>query len=163
YAALVTPAGIGINILGKTWYDQYTAGRSVDDQIMLLAANGTYSFLGDGWEKNGVLDRVEIVQGERTIRLHASQIRTLPFLHAANPPELTERALVFLPGSGEFDPTRSFQINLLVIGTGAAGRPSFASFGLLYHVPDTYIETIAAEAAGGGRAEAPKERQTAGP
>jgi NosR/NirI family transcriptional regulator, nitrous oxide reductase regulator len=68
YAALLTPAGIGVNILGKTWYDQYTAGRGVDDQIMLLAANGAYSFLGDGWEKSDVLDRVEIVQGgERSV------------------------------------------------------------------------------------------------
>src|SRR6266852_1816234 len=50
YAALLTPAGIGVNILGKTWYGQYTAGRGVNDQIMLLAANGAYSFLGDGWE-----------------------------------------------------------------------------------------------------------------
>src|SRR5271166_595168 len=88
YAALLTPAGIGVNILGKTWYDQYTAGRSVDDQIMLLASGGAYSFLGDGWEKSEVLDRVEIVQGERTIRLRASQLKTLPFLHADNSPDL---------------------------------------------------------------------------
>jgi NosR/NirI family transcriptional regulator, nitrous oxide reductase regulator len=61
YVALLTPAGIGVNILGKTWYDQYTTGRSADDQIMLLAANGAYSFLGDGWEHGDVLDWVEIV------------------------------------------------------------------------------------------------------
>src|SRR5499427_8763675 len=95
YAALLTPAGIGVNILGKTWYDQYTAGRGVDDQIMLLAANGAYSFLGDDWEHGDVLDRVEIVQGERTIRLPAKLIKTLPFVHAEKPPDLTERALVF--------------------------------------------------------------------
>jgi NosR/NirI family transcriptional regulator, nitrous oxide reductase regulator len=46
YAALVTPAGIGINILGETWYAQYTAGRGVNEQMILIAANSTYSFLG---------------------------------------------------------------------------------------------------------------------
>ena len=64
YVALLTPAGIGVNILGKTWYDQYTAGRGVDDQIMLLAANGAYSFLGDGWEHGDVLDRVAALRRE---------------------------------------------------------------------------------------------------
>ena len=97
YVALLTPAGIGVNILGKTWYDQYTTGRSADDQIMLLAANGAYSFLGDGWEHGDVLDWVEIVQGETTIRLPTRQIKTLPFVHAEKPPDLTERALVFFP------------------------------------------------------------------
>jgi NosR/NirI family transcriptional regulator, nitrous oxide reductase regulator len=164
YAALLTPAGIGVNILGKTWYDQYTAGRGVDDQIMLLAANGAYSFLGDGWEKGDVLDRVEIVQGERTIRLPTSQIKTLPFLHAEKPPDLTERALVFFPGSGEFDPTRPFQVNLLVAGASAAGRRGFASFGLPYHVPNAYVLPATADAtAAGGKPDEAKESQVGGP
>ena len=30
YVALVSPAGIGINLLGETWYGQYTAGRGVN-------------------------------------------------------------------------------------------------------------------------------------
>jgi transcriptional regulator of nitric oxide reductase len=145
YVALLTPAGIGVNILGKTWYDQYTAGRGVDDQIMLLAANGIYSFLGDGWEKSDFLDRVQIVQGERTIRLSAKLVKTLPFLHADNPPGLTEQALVFFPRGGELDPTRPFRVDLLITGAKVAGRPGFASFGLPYHVPDVYI------AAGAGR------------
>jgi NosR/NirI family nitrous oxide reductase transcriptional regulator len=122
YVALLTPAGIGVNILGKTWYDQYTTGRSADDQIMLLAANGAHSFLGDGWEHGDVLDWVEIVQGETTIRLPTRQIKTLPFVHAEKPPDLTERALVFFPGGGEFDPTRPFQVNLLVTGATTVGR-----------------------------------------
>jgi transcriptional regulator of nitric oxide reductase len=161
YAALLTPAGIGVNVLGKTWYDQYTAGRSVDDQIMLLASSGAYSFLGDGWEKTEFLDRVELVQGERTIRLKTSQIKTLPFLHAENPPELTERALVFFPGGGEFDPTRPFEVNLLVTGRTADGGPSYATFALPYHVPDAFI-VPAAEAAAAGKPDEAKDSRPAG-
>jgi NosR/NirI family nitrous oxide reductase transcriptional regulator len=146
YVALLTPAGIGVNILGKTWYDQYTAGRSIDDQIILLAANGAYSFLGDDWERADVLDRVEIVQGERTIRVPAKLIKTLPFLHAEKPPNLTERAL-FFPGAGDFDPTRPFEVNLLVASAATGGPQRFASFGLPYHVPGAYL-LPAAKAAG---------------
>jgi transcriptional regulator of nitric oxide reductase len=162
YIALLTPAGIGVNILGKTWYDQYTAGRGIDDQILLLAAGGAYSFLANGWEQADVLDRVEIVQGERTIRLSAKLIKTLPFLHADKPPELTERALVFFPGGGEFDPTRPFQVNLLVASPAAAGgRPGFASFGLPYRVPDAYI-LPAAEAAESRKPDEAKESEAGG-
>jgi len=163
YVALLTPAGIGVNILGKTWYDQYTAGRGVDDQIMLFAANGGYSFLGDGWEHGDVLDRIEIVQGERTIRLPVRQIKTLPFVHAEKPPDLTERALVFFPGRGEFDPTRPFQVKLLVASATAAGRRGFASFGLPYHVPDAYVLQAAADAAGGREPDKAKESRADGP
>jgi NosR/NirI family nitrous oxide reductase transcriptional regulator len=162
YVALLTPAGIGVNILGKTWYDQYTAGRGVDDQIMLLAANGAYSFLGDGWEHSDVLDRVEIAQGERTIRLPARQIKTLPFVHAEKPPDLMERALVFFPGRGEFDPTRPFQVNLLVTSGTAAGRRGFASFGLPYHVPDAYVLQAAADSAGGHQPDGARESRAGG-
>ena len=162
YVALLTPAGIGVNILGKTWYDQYTTGRSADDQIMLLAANGAYSFLGDGWEHGDVLDWVEIVQGETTIRLPTRQIKTLPFVHAEKPPDLTERALVFFPGGGEFDPTRPFQVNLLVTGATTVGRRGFVSFGLPYHVPDAYVLQAAADAAGGRRPDEAKESRADG-
>ncbi|HMF11496.1 MAG TPA: 4Fe-4S binding protein, partial [Gemmataceae bacterium] len=161
YVALLTPAGIGVNILGKTWYDQYTAGRGVDDQIMLLAANGAYSFLGDEWEKSDVLDRVEIVQGEKTIHLRARQIKTLPFLHAENPPDLTERALAFLPSHGEFDPTRPFQVNLLV-ASSTASRRGFASFNLPYHVPDAYVLQAAADAGVGHKQDETTERRDGG-
>src|SRR5262249_2714109 len=92
-AALVTPAGIGINLLGETWYAQYTAGRGVNEQMILIAANGPFSFLGADWEHADAITPIQLVQGERTIRLSPKQIKTLPFLHAKNGPDLSERAL----------------------------------------------------------------------
>src|SRR5215831_2292633 len=105
YAALVTPAGIGINVLGETWYAQYTAGRGINEQMILIAANSPYSFLGPDWEHADLIGPIQLVQGERTIRLSPKQIKTLPFLHAKNAPDLSERALVFFKDKGDFDPT----------------------------------------------------------
>ena len=51
YAALVTPAGIGINLLGETWYAQYTAGRGIDEQMILIAANSRI-LLSRAWTGN---------------------------------------------------------------------------------------------------------------
>ena len=41
YFTAMSPAGIGINILGRRWFDQYiSAGRNVDDQVFYLAFEG---------------------------------------------------------------------------------------------------------------------------
>jgi len=114
YVALVTPAGIGINLLGETWYAQYTAGRGVDEQMILIAANSPYSFLGSDWEHTDMIVPIQLVQGDRTIRLSPKQIKTLPFLHAKNAPELSERALIFFKDKGDFDPIKPWQLRLLV-------------------------------------------------
>jgi NosR/NirI family transcriptional regulator, nitrous oxide reductase regulator len=153
YAALVTPAGIGINLLGETWYAQYTAGRGIDEQIILIAANGPYSFLGSDWEHADAIAPIQLVQRERTVRLSPKQIKTLPFLHAKNAPDLTERALIFFKDKGDFDPLEPWQLRL-VLGSDAISPPSFASFDLPYHLPETYIVRAAAAPAGNRPPEA---------
>ena len=125
YVALLTPAGIGINILGRQWYDKYmyAAGRGVDDQILLIAANGRFSVLGADWEHADTIAPLELVQGEKTIRLSAKEIHTLPFLHTDGTPHLTERALVVAsrrkPGSIPAVPGRS--------GCSSPAKPPTAS------------------------------------
>jgi NosR/NirI family nitrous oxide reductase transcriptional regulator len=143
YTALVTPAGIGINLLGETWYAQYTAGRGIDEQMILIAASGPYSFLGSDWEHADAIIPIQVVQGDRTIRLVPKQIKTLPFLHARNGPDLSERALIFFKDKGDFDPLQPWRVRLLV-GTDAISPPSFASFDLPYRLPETYVVKAAA-------------------
>src|SRR4029078_1739971 len=138
YVALVTPAGIGINLLGETWYAHYTAGRGVDEQMILIAANSPYSFLGSDWEHTDMIVPIQLVQGDRTIRLSPKQIKTLPFLHAKNAPELSERALIFFKDKGDFDPIKPWQLRLLV-GSDAVSPPSFTSLELNYQIPESYI------------------------
>jgi NosR/NirI family nitrous oxide reductase transcriptional regulator len=149
YVALLTPAGIGINILGTQWYNRYmyTAGRGVDDQILLIAANGRFSVLGADWEHADTIAPLELVQGEKTVRLAAKDTNSLPFLHSDGTPPLTERALVFLPGQGGIDPGRPWQIRLLIPGETADGKPVFADFALPYRLPDSYLVTSATDSA----------------
>lgn len=148
YAALVTPAGIGINLLGETWYAQYTAGRGINEQMILIAANGPFSFLGPNWEHAEFIAPIEIIQGERTIRLSPKQIKSLPFLHAKKAPDLGERALVFFTGNSEFDPLKPWRLRLLV-GSDAVNPPSFTGFDLAYRLPESYIIKAAAAAPAG--------------
>jgi len=165
YIALVSPAGIGINILGETWYAQYTAGRGINDQLILIAANGATSVLGKDWEHADVIGPVELAQGDKTIRLPAKQIKTLPFVHARKAPDLTEVALAFLPGNGELDPTQPWQVHLVVSGESAGGRPGFARFDLTYRIPDSYlVKAATATPASRDAGETPqRERANAAP
>jgi NosR/NirI family transcriptional regulator, nitrous oxide reductase regulator len=139
YVSLVSVAGIGVNVLGQTWYGQYTVGRGADDLVILIAANGRYSILGDDWEHADIIGRVQLVQDDKTIRLSAKQVKSLPFLHARKAPDLTERALVFFSGDHGLDPTRPWQLRLLVSGEAAGDLRSFASFDLAYRVPESYV------------------------
>jgi transcriptional regulator of nitric oxide reductase len=130
YTALLTPASIGLNVLDKRGYDQYSAGRGIDDQLLLVGVKGPVSLLGDGV--------LELEQDGRTIRLASSQIKVLRTLHAEAAPDLTEQALVFLQRSG-LDPTRPFHLRLLIAGETADGKPAFADVALPYRVPDKYL------------------------
>ena len=144
YIAVVSPAAIGINLLGDTWFGQYTAGRGIDDQLILIAANAPYSVLGPDWEHADPIGTIQFVQGDKTIRLLGRQIKTLPFLHASQAPTLSERALVFLPGDGGLDPTQPWEVRLLVGSEGSGKEQNFANFNLRYRVPDSLVVKAAA-------------------
>jgi NosR/NirI family transcriptional regulator, nitrous oxide reductase regulator len=139
YIALITPAGIGINLLGDTWFGQYTADRGINDNLILVAANAPYSLLGDDWEHADTIGSIQFVQADKTLRLSGRQIKVLPFLHARQAPALSERALVFLAGDGNFDSTQPWEVRLLVGDEGIGKGHNFASFNLTYRVPERFV------------------------
>jgi len=157
YVALLTPAAIGINVLGRTRYDlySYAAGRGINDQLLLVAANGRFSILNPDGEHADLIAPIQLVQREKTIRLPVTQIKTQPFLQADGTPPLTERAVVLLSGDDDLDPGDSWQVRLLVPGETADGRTVFAEFALPYQLPDSYLvkSTAQSTAADGDAAD----------
>ena len=126
YVALLTPAGIGINVLDKVWYDQYRAGRNVDDILLLILSSGDYSFRGESYSNTGVLDRIQVVQGDTTLPLLSEQHKELPFIHAKNRPEFNEISLFFFTPDVAFDPTEPWRLELSMQGA-EAGTPGARS------------------------------------
>ena len=155
YMALVTPAGIGINLLDKVWYDQYRAGRGVDDILLLILSSGDYSFRGNtfkgfslstGLQSNleaqnetGIFDRIQLVQGDTTIPLHIDQHKELPFIHAKERPEFNEISLFFFTPDITFNPTQPWRLELLMEGAKDGNAAGVAMFTLPYRVPDRFI------------------------
>jgi NosR/NirI family transcriptional regulator, nitrous oxide reductase regulator len=143
FAALATPAGIGRNLLGDRDYARLMNGLEAGDQALLIAANGLFSFKGTAFNRTGTFDRIQIVQGERTIRLGADRHRRLDKLPGAGAPELREIGLFTVPAASGFDALAPWRLELLV--PAADGR--FASFGLAMRLPDLYRRGAAPDSA----------------
>ena len=142
YMAMVTPAGIGVNILDRTWHDQYTAGRGVDDLLLLIASKGGYPVFDEEAE-DGTFTRLQLVQGERTIALRRSMKKRLPFLHAKERPNLDEIGLFFLTQADGLNPVEPWRLELLI--QGGEETPNFASFAMPYKLPDRFVKDVPVE------------------
>ncbi|MFO1113725.1 MAG: 4Fe-4S binding protein [Rhodospirillales bacterium] len=76
FAGLITPPRIGQNLLGKRAFDRLAARLGADEEAILVAANGLYSFKGTGYVRSGRFDRVQLVQGSKTFALTTAGYRT---------------------------------------------------------------------------------------
>ena len=144
YVALASPPAIGINLLGRTWYDQYVSGRGIDDLILLVASAGQTGFQDPKADTPERFARLRVTQDGRELPLGPNYVKTLPFLHTKDGPELGERGLVFYsPGDG-LDPGKPLRFELAVAGEPARGVPAdapdpVAVFPLEYRVPEAVL------------------------
>ena len=169
YVALVSPPAIGVNVLGRTWYDQYVSGRGVDDLILLIATAGETGFQDPGADTPERFARLRLSQDGRELPLGPDYVKTLPFLHAKDGPELAERGLVFYSPEDGLDPGKPLRFELAVAGEpprGAAAdtAPPAAVFALEYRVPEAALlpepdppAEAAVSADGGSSLAAPAE------
>jgi len=150
WLAVATPAAIGESLLGQRIYERAVARIGADDDLILVAANGLYSFRGLRWQRSGVFDRIEIVQGGKSIRLQAADHERIDSLHAAGAPEFREISLFRVPRSSGFDATAPFRLDL-DLAQAATATPLLAPIvvSLDYRIPEAYVIAPAAAAAAG--------------
>ena len=139
YAALLTPPAIGQNLLREVKYNGLVAGTGPDDNLIMIAANGLYSFRGRAWRKSGVFDRIEIIQGQNTLQLKKQGYQLVETLHAAGAPEFREIAVFVLPKDSGFNPVRPWTLRLLASRDAGDGAKVLRSFDLEYRLPGDYI------------------------
>jgi NosR/NirI family transcriptional regulator, nitrite reductase regulator len=141
WLVVATPSAIGESLLGRQVYERESARIGADDNLLLIAANGLYSFRGTGWPRSGVFDRVQIVQGGKTIRLRAADHERIDTLRAAGSPEFREIGLFRLAQSTGFDPVAPFRLDI-DLARGAASPQQVANpavVSLEYRIPDAYL------------------------
>jgi len=139
YTSLATPASIGQNLLKRRIYDSAISKAGVEDNLIMIAANGFYSFRGRAWRKAGFFDRIEIVQGAKTFQLTKNSYQLIDHLQALGAPEFREIGLFTLPRNKGFNPLKEWQLRLLVARGEKEAIPQIETFTVSYKLPAHYI------------------------
>ena len=137
WLALATPPPIGESLLGQRIYESELAKIGPDDDLVLIGATGLYSFKGTEWRRSNSFNRIEIIQGGRTIRLKPADHTPIEALRAAGAPELREIAVFRIARASGFDSTKPFRLDLDLGTPAAAAGPAVVS--LDYRIPDRYL------------------------
>lgn len=150
FVALATPAGIGVNLIGRKHYEQIVSTAGPDDNLIMIAANGLLSIKGAAWRESGAFERLAILQDARTIRLTKDMHRAFDKVEAEFAPEFRERAIFVLPHATGFDPTRPWRLQVLAVRRGADGVEAMQPFEIAYATPAEYVTAPEQEAAQAG-------------
>ena len=143
FLAPLRPARIGRNLLGDRDYARLLAETPEGAVPILVAGRGLYSFKGTRFARSGVFDRVQLVQGAKTIGLTADQHRRLDGVVAAGAPELREVALFTLPPEAGLDIASEWRLDLLATAPQTSGGEGRATFPLAYRLPEFYRRAAA--------------------
>jgi transcriptional regulator of nitric oxide reductase len=138
WLALATPPAIGESLLGQRTYQSELAKIGPDDDLVFIAASGLYSFRGTDWRRSGVFERIELVQGDKTIRLRADDHLRIDALAIAGAPELREMGLFRIARASGFDATAPFRLDLKIERPAPAVAPP-PVVSVEYRIPDRYL------------------------
>lgn len=152
YVALVSQPAIGRSLLGDSEYASMQQMLGTDQQAILVAGDGIYSFKGSGYVRGGIFDRIELVQGAETIRFRDQLHRRVGAIAAEGAPALKEIGIFIIPEGSEFDPTAPWRLQLLVQRATGALTKVFESFDLPYAIPARYTKADAPVAGDGAGA-----------
>jgi len=153
YTAIATPAGIGRNLFGDKWYNHHLAQLELGEHLLVVMGDGRYSWRGPTYQMRDTFERVQIVQGEQTLRLDKANLLRHTAIRAEGAPRLSEIGLFRLSPESGFDVLKPWRLELLVETEGAAQDGEEASpkvFDLPYRMPVRYVlgEDADLEAAG---------------
>ncbi len=139
YTAIVSIPAIGRSLLGEAEYKNLIEKLEPEQQAILVAGDGRYSFKGSGYVRGGIFDRFQVVQGDALIRFHDYEHKRLHRIAASDAPKLKDVDLFLVPTDQGFDGAAPWQLELLVGRLTGPTKKSFLNFDLLYTPPDKYL------------------------
>ncbi|SDD40391.1 NosR/NirI family protein [Ruegeria marina] len=137
--ALVSVPEIGRTLLGEAEYENLVNWLEPGEHAILVLGRGTYSFKGSGYVRGGIFDRIQLIQGDRSVRFFDRQQRRLGAVAAPDAPAFTELDIFKIPADAEFDPAAPFRLQLLVQRAVGAVEKSFLTFDLGYRLPERFL------------------------
>ena len=136
--ALIDPPTIGRSLLGQQGYTAATARLGPGDAAILVASHGVFSHRGTRWRRSGVFERIEVIQGARTIALTADDYLRVDGLALDGAPEFKEIS-VFRVAGPEFDPAVPFRIEVTASRPAASGGTVSTTVPLAYRLPERFL------------------------
>ncbi|PCJ76118.1 MAG: 4Fe-4S binding protein [Rhodobacteraceae bacterium] len=145
--ALVSVPSIGLSLLGEAEYGNLVEWLEEGEQAILLMGRGAYSYKGSGYVRGGIFDRIQLIQGDISVRFHDRQQRRLGDLAAEGAPTFSEMDIFKIPANAEFDPTKPWRIQLLSQRVVGPVEKTYLTFDLGYNIPPQYLTALAPTAA----------------
>lgn len=142
-AALVSVPTIGQSLLGEAEYANLQHWLGEGEHAILIAGRGRYSFKGSGYVRGGIFDRIQLIQGDRSVRFFDRDHRRLGEIGASGAPSFKELDLFRIPADSGFDPAEPWRLQLLVQRAVGAVEKTFITFDLGYRLPESYLVPLA--------------------
>jgi NosR/NirI family nitrous oxide reductase transcriptional regulator len=139
HMALVSVPSIGRSLLGDHEYENLVEWLDEGEHAILVLGRGMYSFKGSGYVRGGIFDRIQLIQGDNSVRFFDKQHRRLRALATDDSPSFVELELFKIPAEAEFDPAQPFRLQLLVQRSVGALDRVFLTWDLGYRLPDQYL------------------------
>jgi NosR/NirI family nitrous oxide reductase transcriptional regulator len=144
YAAVVSIPTIGKSLLGDAEYRNRLEKLVAEGrQAILVAGRGRYSWKGSGYVRGGLFDRVQLIQGDHSVRFHDRDHGRLGGIAAEGAPDLKEVGLFVLPKDASFDPAQPWRLQLLVQRATGPTDKAFLTYDLNYEAPAAYFKEVA--------------------
>lgn len=141
--ALVSQPAIGKALLGEAEYANLARWLKEGEQAILILGNGLYSFKGSGYVRGGIFDRIQLMQGDTSVRFRDREHRRVNRLAPDDAPQFTEKDIFKIPAESGFDPATPFRLQLLVFRAVAAIDKAFTTFDMDYVLPPQYLREVA--------------------
>ena len=142
-AALVSVPTIGRSLLGENEYALLQDWLEEGDHALLVVGRGRYSFKGSGYVRGGIFDRIQLIQGDRSVRFFDRDHRRLGEIAAKGAPSFKEVDVFRIPADSGFDPAAPWRLQLLVQRAVGAIDKTFVTFDLGYRLPERYLAPLA--------------------
>ncbi|WP_036220998.1 NosR/NirI family protein [Maritalea myrionectae] len=142
HAALVSAPSIGLSLLGEAEYGNLQSWLDEGEHAILIAGRGLYSFKGSGYVRGGIFDRIQLIQGDISVRFHDKNHRRLGEIAADGAPSFTELDIFRIPANAEFDPAKPWRLQLLAHREVGPVEKTFLTFDLGYKLPEQYLKPL---------------------
>lgn len=142
YVTLVSVPGIGKATLGARGYNNLKAWLKDGEEAILVTARGQYSFKGSGYVRGGLFDRIQLIQGDMSVRFRDRNHRRVGDIMADGAPGFKEMDLFKIPAESGFDPTQPWRMELLVHRDVGAIERLYTTFDIGWQPPANYLDRI---------------------